>query len=80
MKPDAARAAEMRKILEESSRSGQTFDYWRRELRGKPRLVKVILLGPLGLDLRRSDHRHGNPGPAAASIRRRSTSVAKVIV
>jgi len=60
MKQGTARAAEMRRMLEEFSRSGQTrrefcarhglplstFDYWRRELRGKPGLVRVEVARP----------------------------------
>jgi hypothetical protein len=57
------RALEMRRVLEEYGKSGlrrrefcerggialTTFDYWRRELAGKPKLVKVeVSPGPVG--------------------------------
>lgn len=55
MGKETRRAAEMRLVIEEYAASGlgrkqfceqrgmtlTTFDYWRRELRGKPRLLKV---------------------------------------
>jgi len=55
MKQETARAAEMRKMVGEFSKSNlrrrefcakrgmalTTFDYWRRQLRTKPRLVEV---------------------------------------
>lgn len=55
MRKPTARATEMKALLEEFSRSGQTrrkfcearsialttFDFWRRELAARPRLVKV---------------------------------------
>jgi hypothetical protein len=55
MGKETERAAEMRQMVEEQAASGltrrqyceqrgislTTFDYWRRELRGKPRMVKV---------------------------------------
>jgi hypothetical protein len=55
MRQETARAAEMRKMVGEFSKSNlrrrefcakrgmalTTFDYWRRQLRAKPRLVKV---------------------------------------
>jgi hypothetical protein len=54
------RAAEMKRVLEEYAKSGQrrrefceqrgialtTLDYWRRELGGKPKLVKVEVAAP----------------------------------
>src|SRR5580700_2704505 len=56
----SARAAEMRKLMREFSRSGQTrrqfcsghnlalstLDYWRQRLRTRPRLVKVEVARP----------------------------------
>jgi hypothetical protein len=53
------RSAEMKRVVEEYSASGlsrkqfceqrgialTTFDYWQRELRGKPRMVKVRVAG-----------------------------------
>jgi hypothetical protein len=64
MGKETRRAAEMRLVIEEYAASGlgrkqfceqrgitlTTFDYWRRELRGKPRLlkVKVAASGPMG--------------------------------
>jgi len=55
MGEETRRSAEMRQMLEEYARSGltrrefceqrgisvTTFDYWRREHRGKPRMVRV---------------------------------------
>jgi hypothetical protein len=55
MGEETGRSAEMRRMLEEYGTSGltrrqyceqrgialTTFDYWHRELRGKPRMVKV---------------------------------------
>lgn len=55
MGEETGRAAEMRRMLEEYATSGltrrkyceqrgialTTFDYWHRELRGKPRMVEV---------------------------------------
>jgi hypothetical protein len=60
MAKPSERAAEMRKLLQEYSTSGQTrrqfcakqnlplstFDYWRQQLRTKPRLVKVEVAQP----------------------------------
>ena len=54
------RAAEMKRVVEEYEKSGvtrrefcqrrgmavTTFDYWRRELGGKPKLVKVEVAAP----------------------------------
>lgn len=60
MAKPSERAAEMRKLLQGFSRSGQTrrefcnqrgialttFDYWRQQLRSKTRLVKVEVAQP----------------------------------